>query len=192
MDVLFLSSRIRCHSLTTPRRDSKPPGTQAGEQGLAGPAVLMWWLLEGKIPPSASIPTVLKELAESLGLGFFPPQLHRTNHQGFSWWHRIVINQQTPAKYTTLECTCKESCEIFKCFLFRSNHFKNNSRGLFKLSPIFAHLPWQKQTVFETLDSAGLEKLAYGSTNSVALATHQTGTVTPVIHQERRVIIYTE
>ena len=44
----------------------------------------------------------------------FSPQLHRTNHRGFSWCHRTVINQQTPAKYTTLEFTYKESCEIFQ------------------------------------------------------------------------------
>lgn len=111
--------------------------------------LLLWWLPGWKkMPPSAWTPTSLKELATSLGLALLSPQLHKTNHQGFSWCHRTIINQQTPAKYMALEFTCKEGCESFKCLLFRSNHFKNNSWWMFKLSPIFAHLSWQKQGCF--------------------------------------------
>lgn len=101
-----------------------------------------------KIPSSAWIPPAWKTWQHHWASLYFSPQLHRPNHQGFSWCHRIVINQQTPAKYMTVELTCKESCEIFKCLSFRSNRFKNNSWWMFKLSPIFAHLTWQKQGCF--------------------------------------------
>lgn len=57
------------------------------------------------IPTSAWIPKSLKELATPLGLALLSPQLDKTNHHGFSWCHRIIINQQTPAKYMTLEFT---------------------------------------------------------------------------------------
>lgn len=149
MDLLFQRQQIKYHYFTTPPQGPKPPVAKSGEMGLAGASVLMWWLPEWKKHlPLLETPLSWKSWRRHWALLYFSPQLLKTNHQGFSWCHRIVINQQTPAKYMTVEFTCKESCEIFKCLSFRSNHLKNNSWWMFKLSPIFAHLTWQKQGCF--------------------------------------------
>lgn len=140
--------QIKYHYFTTPPQGHKPPVEKSGEMGLAGASVLLWWLPEKKHLPLPESALSWRSWQTHWALLYFSPQLHTTNHQGFSWCHRIVINQQTPAKYMTVEFTCKESCEIFECLSFRSNHLKNNSWWMFKLSPIFAHLTWQKQGCF--------------------------------------------
>lgn len=145
-DLWVQKQQIRCPSFPTPPGDPhRPRGVWRTRSSWA--AVLCGDCQREKCLPQLS-PTVLRELAKSLRLAFFSPQLDQTNHWGFSCCHRIIINQQTQAKYMTLEFTCKENCEIFKRFSFRSDHFKNNSWWMFKLSPIFAHLAWQKQDCF--------------------------------------------
>lgn len=150
MDLLLQKQQIKYHYFTTP-----PTGTQTtrhevwrNSSGWGFCSYVVTARVKKKNLPLPESPLSWESWQSHWALLYFPSQLHKTKAPGFSWHHRTVIHQQTPAKYTTLEFTCKESCEIFKSFSFRSNHFKNNSWWRFKLSPIFAHLTWQKQGCF--------------------------------------------
>ena len=148
MDLLFRGNRSSITTSPHPRRDTNRPSRSLEKWVWLGLLFFCGDCQKKKHLPRPESALSWRSWQTHWALLYFSPQLHTTNHQGFSWCHRIVINQQTPAKYMTVEFTCKESCEIFECLSFRSNHLKNNSWWMFKLSPIFAHLTWQKQGCF--------------------------------------------
>lgn len=184
MDLLFQKQQIKYHYFTTPPWGPKPPVVKSGEMGLAEASVLMWWLPEWKkYLPLPESPLSWKSWQSHPALLSFSPQLHRTNHQSFSWCHRIVINQQTPANTWLWNSLVKKAVRFSNASHLEAITSKITPNGYLNLVLYLFTLVGKNKAVFETLGSSGLWKSAYRSINSATVGTNQT-IVILVIHRE--------